>query len=87
MFVYFQKFAWEAEGEYVSYSFKAPDSETMTFVNQQDVKFEIPENYDPTAQKIAALEAAKEMARVEFINSISAINDRIAKLQALEYKK
>jgi hypothetical protein len=45
----------------------------------------VPEQYDPTAQKIAALEVEKEIARAEFTKSVAAINDRIAKLQALEY--
>ena len=85
MFVYFQKYSWEAEGKYEAYSFKAPDTESLSFVGQKDVEFEVPENYDPTAQKIAALEAEKERARVEFTKSVAAINDRITKLQALEF--
>ena len=85
MFVYFQKYSWEAEGKYEAYSFKAPDTEHLSFVGQQAVEFEVPENYDPTAQKIAALEAEKEKAHHEFAKSVATINDRIAKLQALEY--
>lgn len=86
MFVYLQKYSWDAEGKYEAYSFKAPDSESLTFVCQKDVEFEVPANYDPTAQKIAALEAEKERARIEFAKSVAEINDRITKLQALEYK-
>ena len=85
MYVYFQKYHWEAEGSYTAYGFKTPDSEHLTFVCQKAVEFEVPANYDPTAQKIAALEAEKERARVEFTKSVAAINDRITKLQALEY--
>ena len=85
MFVYFNKYHWETEGSYVAYSFKTPDTESTTFVGQQDVEFKVPEQYDPTAQKIAALEVEKEIARAEFTKSVAAINDRIAKLQALEY--
>lgn len=85
MYVYFQKYSWEAEGKYEAYSFKTPDTEHLSFVGQKGVEFEVPENYDPTAQKIAALEAEKEIARVEFTKSVATINDRITKLQALEH--
>jgi len=85
MYVYFQKYHWESEGSYTAYSFRTPDTESLTFVSQKDVEFEVPKNYDPTAQKIAALEAEKEKAQHDFAKSVAAINDRIAKLQALEY--
>ncbi len=85
MYVYFQKYSWEAEGKYEAYSFEAPDSEHLSFVGKKNVEFRVPKNYDPTAQKIAALEAEKERARVEFTKSVAAINDRITKLQALEF--
>jgi len=85
MYVYFQKYSYEKEGSYAAYSFKTNDTENSTLVRQQDVEFEVPENYDPTAQKIAALEAEKERARVEFTKSVADINYRISKLQALEY--
>lgn len=87
MFVYFQRFAWEAEGEYVSYSFETKDTENLTFVCRQDVAFEVPTGYDPTAQKLAALLEQKEMAHAAFEKSVFEINVRISKLQALEYKK
>jgi len=45
----------------------------------------VPENYDPTAQKIAALQAQKAKAQEDFNNSVFQINELISKLQALEY--
>lgn len=87
MYVYFNKFSWEAKGEYVAYSFKAPDSESLTFVNQQDVQYTVPEKYNPTAQKIAALEAKKEKAQADFTKLVFEINELISKLQALEFTK
>jgi len=85
MYVYFNKYHWEDKGTYSAHSFRASDTEVMTFVSQQDVEFEVPENYDPTAQKIAALEAEKEKAQLAFTKSVTSINERISKLQALEY--
>ena len=87
MYVYCQKYSYEEKCSYTAYSFKANDTEHLTLVCQQDVEFEIPENYDPTAQKIAALQAEKEKARDDFAKLSFQINERISKLQALEFAK
>jgi hypothetical protein len=87
MFVYFNKYHWESEGSYTAYSFKTPDTESLTFVCQKAVEFKVPANYDSTAQKIAALEAERTKVRIEFNALVANINDRITKLQALEFTK
>lgn len=83
--VHYRKFEWEKEGTYRIASFKMDDTEDCTYVGQQEVEFEAPENYDPTAQKIAALQALKQKAQDDFAKSIYQINEKISKLQALEY--
>ena len=85
VYVYFQKFEWDKEGTYQVYSFKFKDDDTRTFVCEQEVELEVPDNYDPTAQKIAALEAQKARAMADFNKTVLEINTRISKLQALEY--
>jgi hypothetical protein len=85
VYVYFQKFEWDKEGTHQVYSFKPKDDDTRTFVCDQEVELEVPDNYDPTAQKIAALEAQKEKAMSDFNKTLREINTRISKLQALEY--
>jgi pantothenate kinase len=87
MYVYFSKYSWETTGNWTAFSFKTADTEHLTFVCEQDVEFDVPENYDPTAQKIAALQAEKEEAQAAFHKSIHQINEKISKLQALEYTK
>ena len=87
MYVYFQKYSYQTKGSYAAYSFRAEDTENLTFIRQQDVEFEIPEDYDPTAQKLAALVAEKDKVNAEFAESIFRINERISKLQALEFTK
>ena len=85
VYVYFQKFEWDKEGTYQAYSFKPKDDSERTFVCDQEVDLEVPDNYDPTAQKIAALEAQKATAMSDFNKTLREINTRISKLQALEY--
>ena len=45
----------------------------------------MPENYDPRPQQVAALEAQKTKVMADFQKAVTEINERISKLQALEY--
>ena len=86
VYIHFHKYHWDEEGTYEVFSFKANDDDTRAFVREQEIEIEVPDNYDPTAQQIAALEAQKEKAMSDFNNTVMDINARISKLQALEYK-
>ena len=85
LYVHFIKYSWEEVGEYQIFSVKLEDTEYRTYVSSQEVEIEIPENYDPTAQKILALQKEKEKLQAEFTKSVMDIQDRISKLQCLEY--
>jgi hypothetical protein len=85
IYVYYQKYDWDKEGTYQVYSFKANDDDTRTFVCEQKMEIEVPDNYNPTAQKIAALEKQKVKAMSDFNETVMKINTQISKLQALEY--
>ena len=85
VYIYFQKYDWEKEGTYQAFSFKPNDDDTRTYVSEQQIEVEVPDNYDPTAQKIAALEAQKARAMSDFNKTVMDINTRISKLQALEH--
>jgi len=82
--IYFCKYSWEIEGKFVPFAYKV-DSENYTYVCQQEIELEVPDNYDPRAQQIAALEAQKTKAMADYQKSVTEINERISKLQALEY--
>jgi hypothetical protein len=81
---YFQS-AWQDKGEYQAIYIKLNDDESRTYVGQQEIEIEVPDNYDPRAQKIAALEAHKQKVMADFQETITEINKRISKLQAIEY--
>jgi len=85
IYIYHTKYAWQEEPEYSFYSIKIDDTEYTTLVDQQVFEIEVPDNYDPTAQKLAALQKEKEKAQDEFSKKVASINERISKLQAIEY--
>jgi hypothetical protein len=83
--IYFQKHSWENEGKYIVFYCHLDDTTNRTYVGAQEIEIEVPDNYDPRAQQIAALETLKQKVMADYHKSVMEINDRISKLQALEY--
>jgi hypothetical protein len=83
--IFYSKYSWEDEGEYLVFYTKVDDDEFRTYVGQQEIEIEVPDNYDPRAQKIAALQAKKEKIMADYQKTVTEINTRISKLQAIEY--
>jgi hypothetical protein len=83
--IYHSQYSWEKEAKFHVYPFKVDDTEHLTYVGTQQVEIEVPDSYDPRAQKIAALEAQKKKVMADFQKTVDDINERISKLQAIEY--
>ena len=83
--VHYNKYSWDEEGSFEVFPFKFPDDDHRTYVGEQEIEVDVPDNYDPRAQQIAALEKQKQKVMADFQKSVDDINDRISKLQALEY--
>ena len=83
--VYYSKFVNDYKGGFQVLSFLAPDDDYRVWVSEQEVEIEVPENFDPRQLQIAALEARKIKAMADYQKTVTEINDRISKLQALEY--
>jgi hypothetical protein len=73
--------AWEPE----AWSFRPTDDEHLVFVGEQTVEVQVPDNFDPVPQQTAALEAQKQEALDDYMAKVSLINERLSKLQALEF--
>ena len=82
--VHYQKFSWEKKGEYRLASFQMDDNAERTYVSEQEIEIDIPEDYDPRAQQVAALEKQKQKVMADYHKSVMEINERINKLLALE---
>ena len=83
--VHFLKHSWEKKGTFKVFYCQLEDTEYRTYVGPQEIEIEIPEDYDPRAQQVAALEALKQKVMADYQKSVTEINDRISKLMALEY--
>jgi hypothetical protein len=85
IYIHHQKYEWEDKGQYLVYSHKFDDTDYRTYVGEQEIEIEVPDNYDPRAQQIAALEKEKRKVMADYQKKVTEFNDRISKLQALEY--
>ena len=83
--IYHSQYSWETTARFQVYSLKMHDSEHQTYVGEQEVEIDVPDDYDPRAQKIAALEKHKQKVMADYQKTVMEINERISKLQALEY--
>jgi hypothetical protein len=84
VYIFFSQYSWEQKGEYLVFYAKIDDNEHRTFVCEQEIEIEIPDNYDPRAQKIEALQAHKLKIMADYQKTVTEINARISKLQAIE---
>ena len=83
--IYHTQYPWETTPRFSVYSLKIDDSEHMTYVGAQEIEVEVPDSYDPRAQKIAALEKQRQKIMADYQKTVNEINERISKLQAIEY--
>ena len=85
VYVHYKKYSWEEKSEFEVFSFKFDDDDHRTFVCKQDIEIDVPDNYDPRAQQVAALEKKKQKVMADYQKTVNEINERISKLQAIEY--
>jgi len=83
--IYHSQYSWETTARFQVYSLKMNDSEHQTYVGEQEIEIDVPDDYDPRAQKIAALEKHKQKVMADYQKTVTDINEKISKLQALEY--
>jgi len=83
--IHYQKYDWENKGQFQVYSCRLGDGAHRTYVGPQEIEIEVPDDYDPRAQQIAALEAEKKRVMAEYQKTVTDITERINKLQAIEH--
>jgi hypothetical protein len=83
--IHHQQWSWEKEGQFIIYSAKLEDCEHRTYICEQQIEIDVPDNYDPRPAQIAALVDHKQKVMADYQKTVDQINDRISKLQALEY--
>lgn len=83
--IYHSQYSWQETGDFLLLYAKVDDTEAMIRIGEQEFEIDVPDNFDPRAQKIAALEKHKQKVMADYHKTVTEINDRISKLQAIEY--
>ena len=83
--IFHQQYPWEQTGEFIVFYAKIADDEHRTYVCAQEIEIEVPDDYDPRTQKIAALVEKKKQALADYEKTLTDINRRISELQAIEF--
>ena len=83
--VYYEKYTWDKEPRYIVFSCKMEDTDSRTYIGEQQIEVEVPDKYDPRPAQIASLERHKQKVMADCQKTLMEINDRISKLQAIEY--
>jgi hypothetical protein len=83
--LHYRKYDFDEKGTFELFSFKVDDTDGRTYIGPREVEVDVPEDYDPRAQQIAALEKKKQEIMADFQKTVTEINARISNLQALEY--
>ena len=83
--IHYNNNVWDEKGRFEVFTFKFDDCDYRTYVGEQEIEIDVPDDYDPRAQQIAALEKQKQKVMADYHKTVTEINDRISKLQALEY--
>lgn len=74
-----------SEPSYVMFSSDTQGCEHYTLMGPASFEFVVPDDFNPTAQKLAALERQKADAARDYAREVAEINERISKLTAIEY--
>jgi hypothetical protein len=82
--IYHTQYSWDESGLYEVLSFKTANTEHRIYIGEQEIEIEVPEDFDPRAQKIEALQAHKLKVMADYQKTVTEINARISKLQAIE---
>ena len=89
-YVYWEKSAYTGEGRFSVLpwdmrTWTAKEQSGRIFVKEIETTFEVPVNFDPTSQQIAALKAEKAQAMAEFQARVTEIDRQIQSLLAIEH--
>ena len=85
IYIHHVQYHWEDKGEFAVFSCKLGNEEHRTYVGEQEIEIEIPDNFDPRPAKIAALQRDLQKAAADYQKSVTDIQRRISELQAISF--
>jgi hypothetical protein len=81
--VHYSKWHWEDKGEYQIFPCKLEDDKQRVYIGEQELEIDVPNDFDPRGQQIAALEKEKQKVMADYQKTVTDINNRINNLKAI----
>lgn len=78
-----QEWNTEEPFKFTFYPFKPSEISGTTIVREETIEIEVPDNYDPTTDKIKALEARMAQERLEFATKMMHLEKQLQNLLSL----
>jgi hypothetical protein len=66
------------------WSVRVADAEDRIFIGMQDIEVEIPDDFNPVPQQVAAIKMEQAAALAEYQDKVATLQERLSKLLALE---
>jgi hypothetical protein len=76
---------WEKKWLPTFHEYRPESTDERVFLRAVEMEVDIPEDFDPVPEQVAALERAKVEALQKYQQTVAQINERISKLQAITY--
>jgi hypothetical protein len=83
IYIFHSEYPWNDAPTYDIFSTKLDDTEHRAYVGSQEIEIDVPDNFDPRAQQIAALEEEKKKVMALSQQAVTKINNRINNLKAI----
>lgn len=83
IYIFHSEYPWDDAPTYDVFSTKLDDTEHRAYVGSQEIEIDVPDNFDPRAQQIAALEEEKKKVMALSQQAVTKINNRINNLKAI----
>lgn len=83
-YIHFEQEPWMDAPKFSIYSCDM-SSCGYVFIREQEFEVDIPDDFNPIAMQIAALEQSQSALRKKFADEMMAIDKRISELQCIEY--
>lgn len=84
-FAYEADFGYGNKPEYRFFNSDTMADQWYTLIGPVEFEYTIPDSFNPQQAKLAALEKEKAVVRAEYLARVREIEERISKLQALEF--
>jgi hypothetical protein len=81
--IHYSKWHFDEKGEFQIFPFKLEDDKHRCYVGQQEIEINVPDDFDPRGQQIAALEKEKQKVMADYQKTVTDINNRINNLKAI----